>query len=286
MPHTLGSPCEGDAGCNGAVTVRSFFASDSSPRGALLVLSGSSGRIEKDRVRVLADHGFAALSVQWFGGPGQPPGICEVPLETFAPALDELATYSEHLGVLGTSKGAEAALLMACDEPRIQVVVALSPPSVVWANVGPGLDGETKPYRSSWTRGGVPLPFVSYDEHGWPLPSQRPASLRDMYRSSMEQASPDAQIPAERIGAHVILSAGGDDRMWPSDTFVEQLAARRTEHGLDTEVLVHPHAGHRVILPGERALAMSTTHAHGGSEHADREQGQAVLDAIIRAFER
>lgn len=48
------------------------------PRCALLVLTGSSGRIATDRTRLLARHGAAAMSLRWFGGAGQPSGICEV----------------------------------------------------------------------------------------------------------------------------------------------------------------------------------------------------------------
>src|SRR2546430_5626801 len=47
---------------------------------------------------------------------------------------------------------------------RVRVVAAISPSSVVWANAGPGIDGVAWPQRSSWTRGGVPLPFIKYDE--------------------------------------------------------------------------------------------------------------------------
>jgi hypothetical protein len=63
-----------------------------SPSGTgVLVLSGSSGRIEVERDRLLADAGATALALRWFGGPGQQPGTFEVPLETFVSALDVLA---------------------------------------------------------------------------------------------------------------------------------------------------------------------------------------------------
>ncbi|WP_217708407.1 acyl-CoA thioester hydrolase/BAAT C-terminal domain-containing protein [Nonomuraea rhodomycinica] len=107
-------------------------------RTGVLVLAGSSGRIESQRCDLLARHGVTAMSVRWFGGAGQPPGICEVPLETFVAALDLLAqTGVSRLAVLGSSKGAEAALTLACLEPRVDAVVALSPSSVVWADVAP-----------------------------------------------------------------------------------------------------------------------------------------------------
>jgi hypothetical protein len=100
----------------------------------------------------------------WFGDVHQAPGICEVPHETFSPALDRLSSLSEHLAVMGVSQGVEAALLLASRDARIRAVAALSPSSVVWANVGPGIDEAQWPLRSSRTEGGEPLPFVPYND--------------------------------------------------------------------------------------------------------------------------
>jgi hypothetical protein len=56
---------------------------DEKPRAALLVLSGSSGRLDVERAKVLASHGHATLAMTWFGGPRQPTTPREVALETF-----------------------------------------------------------------------------------------------------------------------------------------------------------------------------------------------------------
>jgi uncharacterized protein len=131
----------------------------------VLVLAGSSGRIERERVRLLAEQGMTALSIRWFGGPGQAPGICEIPLETFTAAIGFLRLHgARRLGILGGSKGAEAALLTAVHDPRVDVAVAQSPTSDVWCNIGPGPDGLQRPYRSSWTWQGQALPFVPLDD--------------------------------------------------------------------------------------------------------------------------
>src|SRR3954469_22450021 len=37
-------------------------------RCAVLVLAGSSGRVDADRARLLARHGAVAMSIRWFGG--------------------------------------------------------------------------------------------------------------------------------------------------------------------------------------------------------------------------
>jgi hypothetical protein len=257
------------------------------PLCAVLVLSGSSGRIELDRTRLLARHGAAALSLRWFGGAGQPPGICEVPLETFTPVLDRLASLNDHLCVIGTSKGAEAALLLASRDPRIHVVAGFAPSSVVWANVGPGIEGSATQGRSSWSVGGHPLPFVPYDPawspptttHG--LPSYR--SLYEQSLTTFAERVPDATIPVEQITGDLLLAAGGDDQVWPSDHFTSQITNRRNDHQLPTTVITLPAAGHRIPLPGEPinppgGMAM----ARGGNPDADTTLGHHVWPALLQ----
>lgn len=242
------------------------------PRAAVLVLSGSSGRVERDRVDSFAQHGAAALSFRWFGGDAQPPGLCEVPLETFGPALDELAGASENLIVVGASKGAEAALLLAVGDPRIRTVVALAPTSVVWESI-------TLPGRSSWTRGGAALPFVRYDPT-WATDDPSPA-FRGLYERSLLRADPSTRIPVEQIRADVVVAAGGDDQVWPSATFARAIERTRTAHGLATTVLVEPAAGHRVLFPGEARPAGGRAMRRGGTPEADARLGARVWHEVL-----
>ncbi|MCC5580554.1 acyl-CoA thioesterase [Microtetraspora sp. AC03309] len=256
----------------------------------VLVLAGSSGRIATERSRLLARHGATALSIRWFGGPGQPAGICEIPLETFSTAIDLLLqTGVRRIGIVGTSKGAEAALLVAGIDPRVDAVIAMSPTSVTWANVGPGIDGHTHPYRSSWTWRGEPLPFVPYDDAWAPAePPESPVSYRALYERSRERFARSAQaaaIPIERTSAELLLVAGGDDRMWPSLPFAEELAARRSAAGRPARLVSVPDAGHGPRLPGESPALPSTTYAYGGSPTSDTALGTAAWPHILEAFQ-
>jgi dienelactone hydrolase len=249
------------------------------PRAAVLVLHGSSGIRPVHRARVLAGHGYAVLTPQWFGAPGLPPCISEVPLEGFDVHLDELAELSLPLGVVGTSKGAEAALLLAERRPDIDVVVALAPTAAVWE----GLSTSNEPVgRSSWTREGVPVPFVPYVGEDATRSfatacEAHEASLRH-HAASLEEAA----VRAEDIRGHVVLAAGGDDPVWPAADAAERLARRRADADLATTVLVHPDAGHRVLLPGEPFVPADPSWPMGGTETADRELGAAVLDTLHR----
>jgi hypothetical protein len=252
----------------------------------VVVLSGSSGRVDRQRARLLAEQGFLALAIRWFGGPGQPEGICEIPLETFTAAVDLLRSRGiERVGLLGVSKGAEAALLTAVHEPRVDVVVALAPTSLVWCNVGPGLDGRRRPYRSSWTWRGRPLPFVPLDD-SW-KPAQQgngPVAICGWYELSEETFAGHldaAAIPVENARADLLLVAGGDDAMWPSLRYAEQLAARRRRAGAPVQVVAREDAGHRPRFPGESPAAPSEAFLYGGSADADALLGEAAWTSVL-----
>jgi uncharacterized protein len=255
-------------------------------RVGVLVLAGSSGRVDLERARLLARHGALAVALRWFGGEGQPPGICEVPLETFAAGVDWREAHGvRRVGIVALSKGAEGALFVACRDRRIGAVVAISPSSVAWANVGPGLDGQAYPHRSSWTWQGEALPFVPYDESWQPESGTgEPVAYRSLYERSLlvsQAARPAAGIPVEQCEADLLLVAGGDDAVWPSAVFAEELAARRREAGRAVRMIIDPDAGHRPIFPGEPALKPSGSLARGGDPAADARLGRAAWPHVL-----
>lgn len=252
----------------------------------VLTLLGSSGRMDVDRARFFARHGAHALALRWFGGPGQPPGVNEVELEVFVRALDRLSSEPvDQLAVIGLSKGAEAALLLACVDDRVDLTVAMSPPSVVWGNVGPGLDGKDTPYRSSWTWRGEPLPFVPYDESWTPAETEGPVAYRTLYSQSLAVDATHgiaASIPIEEASGDLVLIAGADDQLWSSVESVQTLSQRRLEGDRQVEVILHEQAGHSPVFPGQPAPQESLHIKRGGTPEADAELGTAAWEAIAR----
>ncbi|MET4052783.1 pimeloyl-ACP methyl ester carboxylesterase [Frigoribacterium sp. PvP054] len=241
----------------------------------VLVLAGSSGRIDDERARLFAGHGCLAESVRWFGGDGQSAGPWEVPLETFTDRLDALAGECDRVWIVGTSFGAEAALATAARAPGVAGVVAFAPSDVVWA----GYD-RTGAERSHWTWGGVPLPFVPIDPDGWPTEAPpRFSPVHERSRLTFADRVGPATIEVERI-ARVVVVAGGDDEVWPSTVHAENVRRRRAEHGVETVVVAGADAGHRAVLPGESVVRGGTTMRRGGTEAADRELGARAWTAI------
>lgn len=240
----------------------------------VLLLAGSSGRIERQRAELLARHGARVRAIRWFGGTGLRPAPHEVPLELFLDELARLRSDSDRVAVVGTSFGAEAALVVAT-LTHLDATVAIAPSSVVWS-------GFHESWSSHWTYGGTPLPSVGFDPD-W-APDTDPPAFRTLYERSLRrdpEATRRARIPVERIDGRLLLVAGGDDRVWPSTAFAEDIVARRAQHGRDTMVVTHPRAGHRLLLPGESAPQGGVAMARGGTAQADAELGIDAWAAMI-----
>ncbi len=265
--------------CEGVV----FEPKRPNPSVGVLVLSGSSGQIASRRCELLANCGALAVSIRWFGGPGQSTGICEIPIERFISVFDEFENLGlEKLAVVGVSKGAEAALLLSCIDSRLDAAVAISPSAYVWANLGPGIDGVGHPYRSCWTFQGSPIPFIPYSDR-WSPGTDVPPSYVGLYQLSLAEFSGDAEaarIRVEMAKTNLLLVAGGDDKLWPSNAFAREITLRRKRTGLDSAYVYLEGAGHRPILPGEDAPVPSSVRSYGGSEVADRLLGGMAWEAM------
>jgi dienelactone hydrolase len=216
---------------------------------ALLILGGSEGGSESVRrlAAPFAAQGYAVLALSYFRAGGLPQNLDQIPLEYFATGLRWLAARPDvdaaRIGVFGISKGGEAALLVASRNPRIRATVAGVPSNVAWQGVIP----PTWDNRSSWSEGGRPLPYLSYDF------SRGFTSIFALYENALPSlaAHPDAAIPVERINGPVLLISGRADRLWPSSLMSDAVVARLRAHNFRFPVqhLAFENAGHAASSP-------------------------------------
>jgi dienelactone hydrolase len=217
---------------------------------AVIVLSGSQGGIPGPASHAggLASRGYVVLALAYFNAEGLAAFLQNVPLEYFATAVDWLKAQrsvdSTRIGVLGTSRGGELALLLGATYPSaFRVVVANVPSSVVW----PGLSDDAE--TAAWTLNGKPL--VSVRGKFGPADLTLPGRNRFLKRMNDTAAVARAAIPVERIGGPVLLFSGKDDQVWPSDVFaaqiVERLKAHRFKHPV--EHYSYENAGHGIARP-------------------------------------
>jgi dienelactone hydrolase len=220
------------------------------PHPAMIVLPGSTGGIPGPGgfAGGLASRGYVVLALAYFNAEGLPPFLQNIPLEYFATAVEWLksqpAVDAARLGVLGTSRGGELALLLGATYPHaFRVIVANVPSNVVW----PGLSNDAQ--VPAWTLNGKPLPAVPgrFSAADLTIPGRE----RFMKRLRNPADVARAEIAVERIGAPVLMFSGKDDQLWPSDLFaarvVDRLKARQFKHPV--EHYSYEGAGHAITRP-------------------------------------
>lgn len=230
---------------------------------------------------MLAKHGVAAYAFQWYAGIPAP--LENLPLENFAVALDRIRGLAPLSGILGTSFGAEASLLLASHGVSLDLVVALAPTSVVWQS--PLQDDAGRPVGvNKWSFRGQSIPGVPYvDRTTWT--AQPLETALESHTASLGSFSGDPEevtIKVENISADLIVSSGGQDSVWQSKAFCDAIVERRERHGLTTTLVHHPDAGHRAVLPGESMPVLPPYMPQsGGTPEANRAHGAEVLATIL-----
>lgn len=216
----------------------------------LLVLGGAEGGLElaDELAQRFVEEGFATLALAYFGMPSLPTMLEEIPLEYFHKAIDWLRGVSDvdakRIGVVGGSKGGEAALLVAATTPQVRAVVAYVPSHVSWQ----ALNWKSPP-QSSWSYGASPVPFVPYTRATERMQRE---GLRGLYAASLE-ADPDAvrtaEIPVERTRGAVLLVSGGEDGVWPSSEMSRSVIERLQTNcfAYPYQHLEYPDAGHAIM---------------------------------------
>lgn len=226
-----------------------FPASGGGKRPGILLLGGSEGGLARDLLRqavLLQEGGYNVLHLAYHNAPGKPGHLTNVPLEEFRRGLDWLKARPEvdpaSLGIVGYSKGAEAALLVATRYPGLKAVVAGMPSSVAWD----GLDTLSILFglNSSWSERGREVPGLSYGSY------DNKRGLYAVFEDGLKTvgAHPETVIPVERFGGRLLLICGEKDTLWPSCPTAEQVRARAAGAGLPTtQLLRYLEAGHGVM---------------------------------------
>jgi len=183
-----------------------------------------------------------------------------VPVEYLTNAVSWLQAQERidraRIGVIGHSRGAEAALLMATLCPDVRAVVAIAPSCVVWP--GPGALGY---FHSAWSLHGKELPYVPVKFSKGigallkEVTGENQIEHRPLFEDALqnERAVENATIQVEKIRGAVLLISGKDDRVWPSAPMADRIVARLREHrhSFAYRHLSYDQAGHSFGLPNQ-----------------------------------
>jgi dienelactone hydrolase len=234
--------------------VGTMFHQQGERRPGVIVLGGSGGGLDEFAPALLANHGYAALGLAYFGFENLPQDLYEIPLEYFGNAIAWMRNRPEvdadRLVVMGASRGGELALLLGATFPEIRGVIAYVPSGVTW----PGIGRQYSPQpRASWTWRGKPVAFVPPAPPTAAEATGGAIAFTPWFLECLKDsdAVTQAEIAVEKINGPVLMLSGKDDRMWPS-AVLSEIAMRR----LERHRFPHPYrhlsydgAGHAITFP-------------------------------------
>ena len=234
-----------------------FYHSNSEPLPTIIVLGGSEGGLRESNAALLASHGCNTLALAYFGIEDLPKELVNIPLDYIEKAInwlnDNPLIDSTKLGIFGTSKGGELALLSASVFPIIKAVVGYVPSGVVFPGIGQSALG-----LSSWQFKGESFPFACGDvpkdvtsKLNKARQTGEPITWRETYLYWAE-GEKQAEIAVENIQGSVLLISGGDDQLWPADWLSEKVITRLSKHNHPYyyEHINFTNAGHAFVTPG------------------------------------
>ncbi len=268
-----------------------FPAMADKPRPAILVLGGSEGGLSTDvsrQARALQEVGYNALHLAYHNAPGKPGKLKNIPVEDFINALDWLKAQdsvdADQIGIIGYSKGAEAALLIATRYSGIRAVVAGMPSSVFWDGMSPE-NFIVSNGSSSWSEGGEPIASLPYG-----LPEDDVGML-SVFNKGLARVDefPNAVIPIERYDGALLMVCGEIDNLWPSCQMAKDIEARaRNKNGPPVTLLRYPEAGHGVmgIAADEKDPSIRIFAQMGGTAKANISARRDSWSKILLFFEQ
>jgi dienelactone hydrolase len=277
-----------------------FMPPGEGPRATIITLNGSDGGKRDSTAALLASHGYAVLALAYFKGAsrkleGVPAALINIPLEYFEKAIGWLQERkdvdSEKLAVIGHSRGGELALLLGATFPAIKAVVAGSPSGFVHGGIK-----YAPTSLPSWTYHGEALPYIPYkstfkERMGFfkNFITRTPMTMREGFLKRMpgERMAENVTIPVEKTQGPILLIAGKDDQLWPSDIYCEQVMERLSaqKFGYSYERLSYEGAGHFLCFPyGVPSLPPMTKLSPGGGVTIDfggnpRANAEATVDS-------
>ena len=202
---------------------RLFYDKKAIKTPALIIVSGSEGRIEKAQniAQLLSSRGYICLAVAYFGLEGLPKHLECIPLECLVEAKNYLRQHpqldSERIGIYGRSKGAELVLAEESRFNDVQCLVLNSPSDVVYE----GIKGKWNSHTSSWTHLQKELPYQKF--------RLRDYLFSKLFRKSLPKEG-YAKIDVSSIHSPILLLGSAVDEIWNASSAIDDIVSHYKGH--------------------------------------------------------
>ncbi|XP_030069672.1 acyl-coenzyme A thioesterase 1 isoform X2 [Microcaecilia unicolor] len=224
----------------GVVRGSLFIPPGDGPFPGVIDMFGDEGGLLEFRSSLLANRGFAALALPYFGFEDLPVSMKDFQLEYFEQTARFLQRHpkvkGQGVGVVGSGKGADLALSMVTFLPEVVAAVSIS-----------GCCSNT---AADLHYGELTLPGLCYDMSQVIVSEANVFDIFEALDDPLDPANECSIIPIEKAEGHILFVVGDDDRNWKSSLYAEIAIKRLQQHGKKNyELLSYPGAGHRIDPP-------------------------------------
>ncbi|WAG61048.1 acyl-CoA thioester hydrolase/BAAT C-terminal domain-containing protein [Clostridium estertheticum] len=239
---------------------RYFTSKGNIKRPAVIVVSGSDGRIEKAQAiaEIFAMKGYSALAVCYFGLDGTPKNLNCVPLEYIENAITWLkkqdTVNEDKIAIYGRSKGGEMVLLAASIFKDITCVVASMPSCYSYEGIK---KGGLPAHHSSWMYKGEEIPCLKFTysimfQLVIKMLQNKEGSLSWMYKKLIGEDNTDkATIDVNKINGPILMISSESDSIWPSKMHSEMAMKllEKSKFKYEYKHITYEKSGHMITVP-------------------------------------
>lgn len=252
----------------------------------VLVLGGSEGNnyFSNLQANMIAAKGFSSAAISYFGGEYQFKSLKNIPLELIDSSrayIERQIGKYEQVYLMGTSRGAELALLYASYRDDIDGVFAIAPSSYVFQ----GLESTPIP---AWTLNEETIPYLAVGGDETEVDDNGRILLLNKFLASVENADSTTEIEVENIKGDILLFSGQDDQLWPASMMADKIENRLELKGFPYQVYnyQYEHAGHFVSPPAYISQVKEESRfVVGGTLKGDAEAKVEVWQKIMAYLE-
>jgi esterase/lipase len=246
----------------------------------MIVMSGSNGgmTLTKQEAEFYHKNGIPALALALFKTKQTPKELSRVPVEYVEKAIGWLKKLGyKQVGIDGTSKGSEMALVAASLFPELSCVIVRVPSHFVSEGLAGSGKNKTPSGTSCWSYRGRELPYAPYRSRSFHILQMlmREKEMHIITFNRDKDITPETLIPIENIKAPIFMLSSKHDEVWPSYESAVYMERKLNEIGFPYphKHIAYEHISHAVItrLPLIYKMAFKSERQHPKDCAKDRE---------------
>ena len=220
----------------------------------MIVMSGSNGgmKLTKQEAEFYHRNGIPSLALALFKTKQTPKELSRVPVEFVEKAIAWLIKQGyKQIGIDGTSKGSEMALIAASLFPELSCVIVRVPSHFVSEGLSGSGKNKAPSGTSCWSYRGRELPYAPYRSRTFNILQMfmRKKEMHIITFNRDKEITPETMISIENIKAPILMLSSKHDEVWPSYESAVYMEKRLTEIGFpySHKHVAYEHMSHAVL---------------------------------------